>query len=113
MHKTPLRQFVQPSTQQPLEILSCCTRMQEQWELDFDGNLELRFEILELLFLWCKEEAVVVEAEFAKSNDMAGLFSRESEILDRAKKGLRAAWMRVEMLCRARMDAYSRVAKVS
>jgi hypothetical protein len=62
------------------------------------------------LFLRCEKEAVVIEAKFAESDSMAGLFSK---IFEGGEKSVRAAWVGVEVLCRAGMDAYSRVAEPS
>lgn len=77
--------------------------------MDFYSNRELRFEILQLLVFGCQEEAVIVETKFTKGNRVTGFFRRDSKFFERFEEGVRAVWVLVKVLRRARMHPDSRI----
>jgi hypothetical protein len=50
----------------------CSPGVQEQGQPDFDGDVELRGEVLELDFFGAEHQAVVVEAYLAEGHDGGG-----------------------------------------
>ena len=72
MHHAPSRQLLKPFPQQAREIRVRGSRVQEQRQPDFDGDVELRGEVFELDFFGAEHQAVVVEADFAEGDDGGG-----------------------------------------
>lgn len=111
MDEPPLRQLTQPVPQQPLKVVSRGPHMQKERELNFDRDVELGFKVLELRFLDGEEEPVVVEADFAEGDDVAGCFGGEGKVFEGREEGAGAPGIAVEVLCGAGVDADGCVAE--
>lgn len=79
MHQAALRQPLQPRPQQSLEVLATGARVQEQWEVELDRQVELRLEVLELRLLGRQEESVVVEPDLAERDAVPAIAARDRE----------------------------------
>jgi len=77
--------------------------------LDFDGNVELRFEVFELLFFRCEVQPVVIEAYLAERNSQTGVLRFDGQGFEIMEEGGAATGVGLEGLCGARVYTYCSV----
>lgn len=86
VHQPLARQLLEPRLQQPLEVLARGARVQEQRQLQLHGQVQLRFEVPQLLLLGRQEEPVVVEADLAEGDGVARGRGGGREVFERGEE---------------------------